>query len=117
MPHTAHIRWELEDGNVECALYAAKTRVAPLQKETIPRLEGQSGCMSTRLSESIITHSGIEFSKVIHLLDSECTLASLHKDTVALKEYMGNRVAEMLKTTTVEQWYHCLLYTSPSPRD
>ena len=103
---TAHVRWELTDGTVECFLYAAKTRVAPLQKESVPRLEMQSAVMGARLSKSITTHTKLEFSKVTHILDSKCTLAVLHKDTVALKEFMGNRASEVLRKSELENWYH-----------
>ena len=39
-------------------------------------------------------------------MDSECLLATLRKDINTLREFMGNRVAEILDSTVVEQWYH-----------
>ena len=92
--------------NIYCRLLAAKTRVTPLQKSTIPRIEMQSSVISVRLSKSIRTHSGLKFKNVIHILDSQCTLATLHKDSLALREYMGNRVSEVLDSTDPDQWYH-----------
>ena len=103
---TAHVRWELVDGTVECNLFAAKTRVTPIKKETIPRIEVQSSVMGVRLSKEIQEHSQLEFKEVVHILDSKCTLAALNKDTVALREYMANRCTEVLETTEVHQWYH-----------
>ena len=102
---TAHVRWKLTDGTYECRLYASKTRVTPLKKESIPRIEMQSAVLGARLRKSILTHSGLEFNDVIHVLDSKCTLAILQKDTAALREYMGNRSSEILSITRVEQWY------------
>ena len=99
---TAHVRWELEDGTFKCYLFSAKTRVAPLQMESIPRLEMLSAVLAARLSKAIQTHSNFEFSQVVHILDSMCTLATLHKDTVALGPFMGNRTSEILKTTALE---------------
>ena len=87
---TAHIRWKLESGDYECFLWSAKTRVGPLQRISIPRIEMQSAVMSTRLCKSIMTFSSIEFNKIIYILDSKCTMATLSKDTMALREYMGN---------------------------
>ena len=66
----------------------------------------QSAVMSTRLCKSIMTFSGIKFNKVFYILDSKCTMATLSKDTMALREYMGNRVSEILETTSTHQWYH-----------
>ena len=45
---TTHIRWECEGEVVRCYLWAAKTRVTPLKKMTIPRVEMQAAMMSTR---------------------------------------------------------------------
>ena len=88
---TAHIRWELENGDAQCFLYAAKTRVAPLLKESIPRLEMQSAVMGARLRRSIVMNTTLEFNEVTHVLDSNCTLAILQKETISLKEFIGNR--------------------------
>ena len=90
----------------ECRLWAAKTRVNPLRKSTIPRIEMQSASMGTRLSKAINTHADIKFNSVMHILDSKCTMTTLHKGTVALVEFMGNKVTEALETTKPEQWYH-----------
>ena len=35
-----------------------------------------------------------------------CTLATLHKDTACLKEFMGNRVPEILEATPIEKIFH-----------
>ena len=48
-----------------------------------------------------------KFEEVVHIVvDSTCTLATLHKDTVSLKEFMGPRVAESLETTNPREWNH-----------
>ena len=103
---TAHVRWGLEDGSVQCFLYAAKTRVAPLRKESIPRLEMQSAVMGARLRRSITMNTTLEFNEITHVLDSKCTLAILHKETISLKEFMGNRASEVQKKTDVDEWVH-----------
>ena len=103
---TAHVRWQLQDGSYECFLYASKTRVAPLVKESVPRLEAQSAVISVRLSNTITTHSDLDFKEVYYILDSKCTLAAWHKDSIALKEWMANRQAEVLKKSNIEQWFH-----------
>ena len=103
---TAHIRWQLNDGSYESFLYASKTRVAPLVKESVPRLEAQSAVISVRLSNTITTHSQLEFKEVSYILDSKCTLAAWHKDSIALKEWMANRQSEVLKKSKIEQWSH-----------
>ena len=103
---TAHLRWSMNDGTFQCILYASKTRVTPTKKETIPRIEMQSAVLNTRLAKSIQTHSGLEFEEVVHVLDSMCTMAILQNDSSALREYMGNRSAEILSSTRPEMWLH-----------
>ena len=102
----AYIRWKLHRGGYSAFLFAAKTRVTPLERLTIPRIEMQSAVLAVRLGNSIISNCGYKFSKVSYISDSTCTLATLKKDSVALKEYMGNRVAEINASTKTDQWYH-----------
>ena len=103
---TAHMRWNCEDGHVVCKLWAAKTRVTPLKKMTIPRIETQAAVMGARLGKTLRDNSIWKFDQVIHVVDSECYLAILRKETCALKQWLGNRIAEILNTTTILQWYH-----------
>ena len=102
----AYVRWLLDTGEYECRLWSAKTRVTPLQYTSMPRIEMQSAVMSARLSKSIIHHSEMEFSNTYYILDSMCTLALLNKDSLALKDFMGNRVSECHRSVDPSRWYH-----------
>ena len=103
---TAHVRWRLEAGGHECVLFASKARVTPLNRQTTPRSEMQSAVMSVRLSKTIQQFSGLNFGTVFYILDSLCSLATLHKDTMALKEYMSHRVTEIIENSQLENWHH-----------
>ena len=63
----------------------------------------QAAVMAVRLAAFIILNSIWNFEKVIHIIDSMCTLATLRKETTALRPYMGHRVAECLDTTNTNQ--------------
>ena len=102
---SAHIRWELE-GNIHCQLWASKTRVTPLKKMTIPRVEMQAAVLGTRLSKAIQEGSIWEFEEVVHVIDAGCVLATLKNNTSALGEWWGNRVQECLNSTQISQWLH-----------
>ena len=54
---------------------------------TIPRAEMQAGVMAVRLGNSIAKDSGYNFENTFYISDSECTLASLKKDSVALRVF------------------------------
>ena len=56
----AYVRWQLCDDEYASLLWAAKTRVTPLKKTTIPRIEMTSAVMSTRLCKTRIWWLGIQ---------------------------------------------------------
>ena len=103
---TAHIRWMCDDDSIQCCLWSAKTRVTPLKKITIPKIELMSAMMGVRLAKKINKSSIWEFEKIFHITDSKCMLATLSKETSTLGEFVGNRVTEVLDTTEIDQWYH-----------
>ena len=102
----AYIRWRLQSGEYTSQLVAARARVTPLERITIPRVEMQSAVLGVRLAKAIINGCGLRFQEIIHISDSKCTLATIRKDSTALKEFMGNRVAEIIECTNVSQWFY-----------
>ena len=103
---TAHIRWECVDGSVWCQVWSANARVAPLKKLTIPKLELQAAVLGIRLAKSVIKNSILRFSEIYRIVDSECTLLTLKKDSFVLPEFQANRVTECFESSKVEEWYH-----------
>ena len=103
---TAHIHCECTDGSVTCQLWTAKARVAPLRKLTIPKLELQAAVLGTRLCKSVMKNSIWEFSEVHRIVDSECTLLTLKKDTLKLPEFQSNRVGECMESSDISEWFH-----------
>ena len=103
---TAHVRWTMSDGTYQCFLFASKTRVTPLRKETTPRIEMQSAVLGARLAKTIQTYSGLEFEDTVHVVDSTCTMATLQNTTSPLRDYMGNRKAEILSIVDANKFYH-----------
>ena len=103
---TAHVRWQQDDEITYCQLWASKSRVTPLKKKTIPRAEMDAAVIGVRLGGSLREAAVWEFEEVFHIVDAECVLAILQNNTSALKEFMGNRAAECLNSTTIEQWFH-----------
>ena len=103
---TAHVRWEVKTGDYRCFLFAAKTRVTPLRKESIPRIEMQSCVMGSRLTKTIQTYSGLDFEETVQVVDSMCTLAVLQNETAPLHKWMANRSNEILSVVDVKNIYH-----------
>ena len=102
----AYIWWPLKSGEFHTQLLAAKTRVTPLERINTPKSEMQSAVLAVRLSKSIENACKLKYDEIVHVSDSKCTIALIKKDSTALKEFMGNRVAEITSHTDPSQWFH-----------
>jgi hypothetical protein len=102
----AYIRWKTKSGEYHTQLISAKAKVTPLERMTIPRSEMQSALIGVRLSKAIQDACGYEYEEVVHITDSECSIATLAKDSTALKEFMANRCSEIRSYTSMKQWEH-----------
>ncbi len=101
-----YIRWP-GAGSTGCPwtrLVAAKTRVAPLKKLTIPRLELQAAVIGARLAQRVEQALGFELQRKYFFTDSTSVLAMIKGDTLTFPEFVANRVAEVRSRTEPTQW-------------
>ena len=90
-------------------LVISKARVAPLTKQTIPRLELLSALVLARLisvTEGALK-SVIEISKVKCWTDSKVALYWITQQEKEWKQYVQSRVEEIRRLVPVEHWAHC----------
>ena len=85
---------------------AAKSRVAPLKRLTIPRLELQGAVLASRLCKTIVDESRFQFEKVILFLDSKIVLAWIRSEARRFKPFVSFRVGEIQTNTDPSQWKH-----------
>ena len=100
----AYIRWECADGEVLTRLIAAKSRVAPMQQQPVPRLEMAWAVLGVRLRQVIVTEIGIKFSEVVHIVDSSIVLAQIQGDSTRFKMFVAVRVGEIQEKSAVSDW-------------
>ena len=102
-----YIRNEKKD-EIETNLVTAKTRVAPVKKTTMPRLELLAGlCLSklmTKVNDSL--SKMIEIERVICLTDAEIVLNWIQREGREYKQYVRNRCNKIRKRIPVENWAH-----------
>lgn len=90
--------------HVQCALVAAKTKVAPIQPMSIPRLELQAAMLGARLANSITQGHSIEINRQILWSDSKTVLCWLRADPKKFRQFVSFRVGEILELTELENW-------------
>ena len=102
----AYARWQLSTGGFDARFIAAKSRVAPLKKLTIPRLELQGAVLASRLGKTILKESRLKFEKSVFFLDSKIVLAWICSETRRFKPFVSARVGEIQDNSDPAQWRH-----------
>ena len=89
-------------------LLTSKSRVAPLKKLTIPRLELMSARILAQLVDTVklALESQLKVNRVRYWLDSSTALCWIRKRG-EWKQFVRHRVNEILKLTNKEHWGHC----------
>ena len=75
----AYLRWQISEESYDVRFVTAKSRVGPLKKLSIPRLELQAAVLAARLYKSIRSESRIPFKKIIFFTDSKIVLIRIRK--------------------------------------
>ena len=99
-----YIRSTYSDGQVNVRLVGSKSRVAPIKRQTIPRLELLGALILARLVNKLKS-IGTEFPTVLWT-DSMTALCWIKNERV-WKQYVGQRVDEIRRLTPKDSWRHC----------
>ncbi len=95
--------WPTATGH-DARIICAKTRVTPLQRITIPRVELQGAVIGIRLATKVQEHLG-PFAGRWFFTDSSAVLGILRGNMTLYKEFVGNRAAEIRSKSDVEaEW-------------
>ena len=101
----AYVRWETTDGKFVSTLLVAKSRVAPIKRLTIPRLELNAALLAARLKKFIVQESSLGFAKIYCIVDSEIVRAMIQKESYGFKTFVGVRIGEIQDLTEKEDWH------------
>ena len=81
-----------------------KSRVAPLKPVTIPRLELTAAVCSVRISQQLRQELEYHVDQEYFWTDSRVVLGYISNESRRFHEFVANRVQEIQKNTSVDQW-------------
>nr|XP_054761133.1 uncharacterized protein LOC129267448 [Lytechinus pictus] len=102
----AYLRWQLDNGHFETRFVTAKSRVAPLKRLSVPRLELQAAVMATRLRATIEKELRLDMEKTIFFTDSMIALSWIRSQARAFKPFVSARVGEIQTNSNPLHWKH-----------
>ena len=110
MAYAAVVYLRIETSKGACTrLVMSKTRVAPLAKQTIPRLELLAALILSRLVDRVCVAllPVINVDEVFCWTDSMTTLHWIKGVGREYKQFVENRVREIRQNVPPESWSHC----------
>ena len=100
-----YLRTQDSDDSVEVSIVMAKTRVAPLKRQTIPRLELCGALLLSKVLTHVIGVLNLDCA-VYAWTDSTVVLGWLNGEPRSFKVFVGNRVAQIIEHIPPEKWRH-----------
>lgn len=101
-----YVRSESTDGIIQVSLLASKSKVAPLKRLSIPRLELCAALVGSRLFEKIILAIDVPVQCSYFWSDSTIVLQWMKSPPRTWKTFVANRISEIQSITHGSQWLH-----------
>ena len=104
-----------DSGRIHCAFILGKSRVAPLKKITIPRLELTAAAKAVQLSHLVIQELSYEIHKIVFWTDSMSVIRYINNQKSRFHTFVANRLELIQEATNPEQWRY--INTKLNPAD
>lgn len=104
-----------DQNNCKSSLVCSKSRVAPLRKLSIPRLELCASVLLAELMEKVISCMNINFDKVYFWTDSYVTLYRIKSNPSKYGTFVANRISLIQEMSHPDNWLY--IPTTLNPAD
>ena len=101
-------------GNVLLSFIASKTRVAPLQSISIPRLELMAAVLGKRLTLSIAEVLDIDKEFITFWTDSTSVIWWVRGHSRQYEPFIANRIGEIQASTNPDKWRYVPIKQNPA---
>ncbi|CAD7006443.1 unnamed protein product [Ceratitis capitata] len=112
---SVYVRTQNSHGQVDVHLLTSKSRVAPVKKQSLPKLElcgaHLLACLYAKIKDIFATGSVTTY----FWTDSQLVLHWLQQHSITLSTFVGNRVSEIQALTVGAHWKH--VPTKDNPAD
>ncbi|XP_068728870.1 uncharacterized protein [Montipora capricornis] len=102
-----YIRIRDKQDSVSSQLVISKSRVAPIKKVSLPRLELLAAVVNARLLKYVVGALPMKVARVVCWSDSMVALHWIKGQSSSWKPFVANRVAEVQSTWDPECWRYC----------